>query len=55
MMMIDIMIIIASHTNYDVDNDRIIHMSTIYDATNFLTDGGTDGQGDSRSRMRVLA
>ena len=42
MTMIVIMMMNASYTNDDVDNDRIIHAWTTYDATNFLTDGGTD-------------
>ena len=45
MTMIVIMMMNASYTNDDVDNDRIIHASTTYDATNFLTDGGTRGVG----------
>ena len=39
MMMIVIIMMIASYTN---DDDRHHHALTIYDATNFLTDGRTN-------------
>ena len=54
MMMIVIMMMIASYTNDDDshhDDACIVHSSTIYDAANFVPDGRTDEQGDSRSRM----
>ena len=54
MMMIVIMMMIASYTNDDDshhDDDCIVHSSTMYDAANFVPDGRTDEQGDSRSRI----
>ena len=61
MMMIVIVMMIASYTNDDDshhdddnrhhDDDCIVHSSTIYDAANFVPDGRTDEQGDSRSRI----
>ena len=54
MMMIVIEMMIASYTHDDDshhDDDCIVHSSTIYDAANFVPDGRTDKQGDSRSRI----
>ena len=42
MMMINIMMIIASYIHDDVDDDRIAHSLTIYNAANFVTDGQTN-------------
>ena len=47
----------ASYTNDDNCHDRIVHTLAIDDAAEILlrTNGRTDGQGDSRSRIATDA